>query len=321
MNHMYGWSDLKKRILPGDLGYVCPVEGCSTRFCERQHRTFVCDSRFLCRQHGIFFSPSTFEYDRPERNILWGDYDEMVALTSKRESRVARSNSEDAITWNVFRFLARDGLLVDYLSVFSGAPVDDVEIIYWSHDRTTGTVWRPLRNAREAFETNPAKGSEPDVIVRTDKTLFIIEAKLTASNNTTPSHSNFPGKYPTGGGGWWAQAFAPSATYQQIAEVDKKYELMRFWLLGTWMANQAGLDFRLVNLVCGGRDDDIETRFRPCLKPEWQTKFVRKTWEDIHAFIACSASDGERKQKMLRYLEEKVVGYDREGVLQKAFSV
>jgi len=37
--------------------------------------------------------------------------------------------------------------------------------------------------------------------------------------------------------------------FNAIALKDKKYELVRFWLLGTWLAEQEGLEFRLVNLT------------------------------------------------------------------------
>jgi len=177
------------------------------------------------------------------------------------------------------------GLLLQYLSKFADAPSHSAEVIYWSHDRQTGKLWEPLRKARKEFENDEATGSEPDIIIRTDRCLFIIEAKLTATNKTTPSHSNFPKNYVSGADGWWQQVFAPDANYINIAEVEKKYELMRFWLLGTWMAQQLEIDFRLINLVRTDDEQGIEKQFRKFLPSAQSGKFLRSTWEEIYEFI------------------------------------
>lgn len=48
-------------------------------------------------------SPSTFEYDNYEENLLWKDSSDKKLLKEiinvKRESRMSRDNSEDAITF------------------------------------------------------------------------------------------------------------------------------------------------------------------------------------------------------------------------------
>jgi hypothetical protein len=45
-----------------------------------------------------------------------------------------------------------------------------------------GDVWDRLQDARKDFETVSNRGSEPDIIVRTDKAIFFVEAKLTSGN-------------------------------------------------------------------------------------------------------------------------------------------
>ena len=77
---------------------------------------------FLGPQHGIYISPSTFEYADEFDNLLWHDPADRELLAAfkpfKRESRLARDNSEDALTWNVFRYLEKSGRLgrVSWLS-------------------------------------------------------------------------------------------------------------------------------------------------------------------------------------------------------------
>ena len=54
----------------------------------------------------------------------------------KRESRIAHDNSEDALTWNVFRFLEKENLLSDYLSMLSKNEERNLEVMYWSYSQS-----------------------------------------------------------------------------------------------------------------------------------------------------------------------------------------
>jgi hypothetical protein len=321
---VYGISDLKPTLTITDSEVSCPVLNCLNTV-QRQRKSFTRKPEFHCEKHHIFISPSTFEYDSSDANILW-DYDDLNEhMASKRESRIARDNSEDAVTWNVFCYLERQGLLIPYLSDLvkdAQIPLTQAKTIYWSHDKDTKQPWNPLLDARKEFEGDPSKGSEPDLIVLTDRILFFIEAKLTATNKTKPSHLNHPKHYLTGGDKWWDKAFAPGTDYVQIAEQEKKYELMRFWLLGTWMAKQLNVDFRLINLLRDADDEerDIEARFGKFLPDPSKAKFMRKTWEDICRFIQNQAPDSTDKDTMLHYFREKSVGY-RNGEIQRAFAV
>ncbi len=321
---MLGWRDLREQIALDKLGFICPVAGCGTQLPERQRGHFVFNPRFCCPEHQIVFSPSTFQYEEPERNFLWGDYySDLMNLTSKREShRLGRDNSEDAVTWNVFRFLERERLLIPYLTDLAGMPLTQAKAVFWSHDRETNRPWQPLWDARRKFEADPSKGSEPDLIVLTDRCLFIIEAKLMAKNKTKPSSPVSQKKYEEGGDGWWmkGKVFCPGAGYVQIAEQEQKYELMRFWLLGTWMAGNS--DFRLVNLLRENDEDekDIEVRFGKYLADNPKRQFQRTTWEGIYRFIRDKAPQSDEKERILRYFKEKTVGY-KGGILQRAFAV
>jgi len=319
---MYGMIDLKSILTITDSEVSCPFHDCQCMV-KRQRRTFTCKPEFHCDKHEIFISPSTFEYDSPKSNILW-DYDCLTANTSKRESRIRRDNSEDAVTWNVFRYLERQDLLLPYLSDLvkdSKIHLTQAKAIYWSHDRDTNQPWKWLMDARKTFELVPAKGSEPDLIVLTDKILFIIETKMMAKNNTQPSNPKSMEKYVNGGNRWWKTAFVDGADYDQIAVHEKKYELMRFWLLGTWMAKQLNVDFRLINLLRGQDEEekDIEDRFRKFLPIQSQANFRRVTWENIYKFIQGQPQQSLEKDTIQRYFKEKTVGY-RDGTLQKAFA-
>jgi hypothetical protein len=115
---MFGANELKAKIAISDKKVECPVKGCSVKV-ERQRKVFMRDSKFKCTKHGIYISPSTFEYGSEQDNLLWKSSEDRALLKSlkgaKRESRMARDNSEDALSWNVFRFLERSGLLLPWI--------------------------------------------------------------------------------------------------------------------------------------------------------------------------------------------------------------
>ena len=96
---MLGIHDLKPKISITPATGECPVKGCC-RSVERQRRSFRREERFQCPDHKIYISPSTFEYAREGDNLLWHNRVDLdlleAAKTVKRESRIARDNSEDA---------------------------------------------------------------------------------------------------------------------------------------------------------------------------------------------------------------------------------
>lgn len=125
-------------------------------------------------------------------------------------------------------------------------------------------------------------------------------------------------KYETGGDGLYKRVVRSS--FETIAISEKKYELLRFWLIGSWIAERLQLDFCLVNLVLSKRERDIEKIFRRHIKGDQGRKFARITWKDIYAHILNSNSSSRDRDTMKRYFENKTVGYDGNGKLQKAFS-
>ncbi len=320
---MFNASNLKSAIKVTESSVECPVKDCKT-VVSRQRKVFRCSKDFFCPEHGIYISPSTFEYQSYANNLLWKDETDLdllrrIALV-KRESRIARDNSEDALTWNVFRFLEKQNLLANYLSSFSNIEERNIEVVYWSYSQSELTAWSNLVQARKEFERNPAKGSEPDIIIKSDKSLFVIEAKFNASNNTVPSSKDplVKEKYVNGGHGWYQNIL--KSDFETIAVIDKKYELLRFWLLGSWMAHQQDLNFFLINLVPSEREKDIEAQFKKHILEDIDRTFLRATWEGIYRFIQESAIANSQKNLVLEYFRNKILGYN-EGKRQSAFSI
>jgi len=129
---MLGMEELKESIGITETTVECPVKGCSEKI-ERQRN----------------------EYQSELDNLLWKDQADLdlfkMIRTVKRESRIARDNSEDAVTWNVFRFLERNNLVEKTLSPIIGVPLKSSEVIYWSYSQKENSSWSELNKARKEF--------------------------------------------------------------------------------------------------------------------------------------------------------------------------
>ncbi|TFH03816.1 MAG: hypothetical protein E4H14_16020 [Candidatus Thorarchaeota archaeon] len=318
---MLGCEELKETIEVTETTVECPVKGCNERV-ERQRSFFKKEIRFKCPKHEIYISPSTFEYTGEMYNLLWKDTQDLDLLhrimKKKRESRMARDNSEDAVSWNVFRFLEKNNLVENCLDSITRTSPKSSDVIYWSYSQEEGSDWSLLNRARREFGERISRGSEPDIIITTDNALFFIEAKLTAGNKTVPSNPRYSKKYETGGNSWFSTVF--ESDYKTIAIVEKKYELMRFWLLGTWMAEQMNIKFYLINLVLAEREADIEILFRRHIEENQRRQFLRVTWESIYEYVL-NSSPSRNKKEMIRYFRNKTIGYDNRGKLQRGFSI
>lgn len=317
---MYNKKDLKKNIEITDIQVECPVKGCNFKI-PRQKKSFKATSEFQCPKHKIYISQTTFEYYTEQDNLLWYQSDDKFRFDNikkvKRESRIARDNSEDALTWNVFRFLERENILCNYLKELSQRIINTSELILWSYSANENNSWSWLNKARLEFGETIARGSEPDIIIVTDKVLYFIEAKLTASNITPPSNSFNRKKYETGGGQYFTKVF--NSSYTTIAIDEKRYELMRFWLIGSWLAEQLNLDFELVSLLREKNETELESDFSKHLKLSIKRKYYRTNWENIYDFIL-KLPDTESKKTICGYLKNKTIGYSL-GQLINAFNI
>jgi hypothetical protein len=295
--------------------------GCST-WVARQKKRFLCTPEFLCKAHGIYISRTTFEYADENANLLWASAADLTLLDAinrvKRESRMARDNSEDAVTWNVFRFLETSNMLGAWLESIAGAHASNPRLIYWSYCQDAKATWRPLSEAQMAFGEDSGRGSEPDLIVDCDASLFFIEAKLTSGNHTTPSDPSRHTRYEAGGEGWFQKVIA--SDFNQIAVAEKRYELMRFWLLGSWAASRAKKPFYLVNLVREESEQSIVKSLTPHFLTTPDRRFLRATWEDICRFVAAHQPPSRAADKLRGYMAEKTLGYGSAGNLRLAFS-
>ena len=317
---MYDTRTLKPQLRVDEQSVECPVRGC-TQVVPRQRKTFKRDEQFRCPTHDIYISASTYDHGKFTDNLLSSDPDDLALihrlLGQKRETeRLGRERSEDALTFNVFRTLERAGQLDDVMSTIAGRAVVGSVPAYWSLDSATGMTDSRLAAARDAFHEVLDRGTEPDVLIDSEDTLFLVEAKLGSKNETTPTHVRSLTAYSKAQGGWYDRVFTSDA--ETVASKEKLYQLMRLWLLGTWMAEQTGKKFVLVSLCAEAGDSEIETRFGGHILATDANRFVSCTWEKIREHGRSLAQNPE-VTRLVEYLNHKSLGYDGRGGLLTAF--
>ena len=315
---MYGLNELRHTNYKDNKTVDCPVKGCTIKV-ERQTKPLKKELKYRCPVHRIYIAPTTFEYETEKENLLWNDSKDMELFCHikkvKKESRIARDNSEDALTWNVFRFLDKHELLPGFLSYISGKDIKEAELILWSYSPQNKASWPHLNEARHVFEKS--RGSEPDILIKTDKVLFLIEAKFNSSNKT-PNELTSRNNYETADNKLFSKIFR--SNIETVVVKENRYELMRFWLLGSWIAKQLNIDFELYSLVKKSSEKNIEKEFGKHIIESSERKFFRLTWEEIYGFVE-NLEDSEYKQKLIAYFKNKTSGYNGKGIIKKAFDV
>lgn len=318
-----GTKDLRPQIETDGLTICCPVLGCTERVPIQKER-FVATKEFLCPLHRIYIGRTTFEYEDAHDNLLstLPAVLERLAQASqcKRESRMQRERSEDALTWNVFSHLEGSGQLGEWVRSVTGAAADDAKIHYWACDGGSGKPWGPLAAARAAFTEAAKKESEPDLIITTRDAFVWVEAKLGSPNNTRPSEVDGARSRYTSGGSRWYESVVRS-DFDTVAVTLRRYELLRLWLLGTWAAAQYGKRFQLVNLVRQGYEKDGPAFAEVHFNTTPARRFHRATWESIHDLVAAASNPTDSDLRLTDYLRTKSLGYSSSGKLLRAFAL
>lgn len=234
----------------------------------------------------------TYVYDEPYRNLLWTDAEDQERLTAilrgKRESRMGHEHSEDAITWNVFRFFERHGCLAPAMRTICPSPDDEPLTVFWTtHD---GCLWEPYRLCSERIPERASARSESDLIFLWErKLLVVVEAKFRSPNrsDSDPKKRKVELRksrpYITHASRCLNQKSAKRAV------CDGWYELLRNWVLGMELKDMLGCEtFVLVNLLRKRHEnehrEDPRRNFaeRACvLSPN--SRFVVAYWEDLIA--------------------------------------
>ena len=266
----------------------------------------------------IYIYKNTFIYRNESDNLICKDDEDLLLLKEikkfKRESRMANDNSEDALTWNVFRTIERGGKLQELLRFLLGIDITNPKIVYWSYDQENKCLYSELIDAREKCKESKTNGTEPDLIIECDQATIAIEAKFTSSNRTHKEDDDVLNKYQSNL--MFNKLF--KKTMSDISKKGKyeKYELARNWLIGEYLRKEK--KFILINLVKNSNEKDICEAMKEIFIEDENHKFIKKTWEDIYKF--CNIYYPFNFSRLIKYMANKTIGY-HDGVLIKAFDI
>jgi hypothetical protein len=222
---------------------ACPARGCVEASPCPTHHISVHSTR-----GGL-----TYVYDEPSRNLLWKDADDHARLDAilrgKRESRMGHEHSEDAITWNVFRFFERQRCLSAAIKEICACPDEEPQMIFWATDN--GAIWEPFRRCSDQIPEKTFARSEADLMLLWKRNLLVvIEAKFRSPNrsDSDPKRRKVELRksrpYITHASRCLNQKSAKRAV------CDGWYELLRNWALGMELKDTLSCEtFVLVNLL------------------------------------------------------------------------
>jgi hypothetical protein len=283
----------------------------------------------FCPVHGIRChysqASATYSYRDVRRNIITSAdlfARRIVGHPFKYEShRLGSENSEDALSWNVFRSLQEGGQLPRVAAMITGEFLSYEPFLYLWGICTTGDEldpWDLLIQARDRFENNlPVERpkTEPDIALHLPgRYLILIEAKF-----TSPNTSYKPGP----------RRDEQSLTFDELLEIYHDdalailnrqrasevpriyYQLWRNTVFAEWMSREDHPRTKAyhVNLVRSGDEHESAREFAGLVNDGYKDRFLRLTWEEIYA----RTRDGRRLTWMHRYLRTKTAG------LRKAF--
>jgi len=270
----------------------------------------------------------TYVYADYRHNLIVDPDNIAVRYKAKGDANMAHENSEDGLTWNVFRSLECLGGLDEVSSQVFGT-VGPVTAYYWTVS-ATGDSWVPLLRAGDVLEAHIAphrQRTEPDMLLVDvqGQRLVIVEAKFSASVRSSPPS--------------WFQAKSESytlayrdrilANYRRgdpdgellasgctVAEVIGRgyYQLMRYLLHGhyiTRIGDCRGWDCRLCSVISPSVNEKQKAEcaaFRVLLAAEWRDRYDYLSWGDLYEAVPQQArySTGNRLACSLAdYLRDK----------------
>ena len=279
----------------------------------------------VCPDHGIRCHPSgTYSYADLRRNLII-DADlvasRIVGHPFKYEShRLNQENSEDALTWNVFRSLQQAGALHHVAELITGqSVVEEPRLFLWGLCLTDDTFvpWDLLLAARRRFESNlPVKRplTEPDIgLFLPGRYLILVEAKFTSPN---PTYTDGPRKNSSS-----LTKTELIDIYQapelRILDIDRAraaekvhYQLWRNMVFAEWMALAGGRDTVAyhANLTRAGFETQSCHQFRRVIRVQHQHRFAHLNWESLTGVLPQNPSSLRRIHS---YLDSKTANLHR----------
>ena len=321
---MYGWKDFNAAVVTGirrrdarfrddrpDGGLQCPIASHECGFLRWEAR----DYRKGTVIHGDpplrFRSSPTYIYSNPLDNILAGEdliAEAIARAWGKAETgRLGHENSEDALSWNVFRSLQEARSLR-----LAGAVLASIEsqeeprLFFWGREIfADGTEqWLDLKRLRDELELGLKQQTEPDVVLQFPSWGWVfIEAKLSSPTATYACKEARVAE--------WIKRYCPSASdvfdRDALARVEGRAfpeQILRNLVFAHRLARRG----ERAAVVALSRERDCaktEALARDCLRENAPISFHTASWERLYHALP---REDQRLDALRRYLEAKSVG-------------
>jgi hypothetical protein len=267
------------------------------------------------RFHG---SPTYVLYE-PMGNFIAGHRLIQEALDGRWEKaethRLGHENSEDALTWNVFRSLQEAGQLRSVVELFAGiTPAEEPELYLWGRriGISESCHWDGLAAALELIERWPGQKPEPDCCIRLPgEALILIEAKFgspTATKHSDAERDRWFKRYDGTCPGLFNRAAISATPARSFPE-----QLLRNAALASQM-RQPGEQVTVVALTRASDQTSADVVARGCLREGSGVDVRRATWEGIHGALSPQAD----LDPLRHYLEHKSFRLERAFALPSA---
>lgn len=266
--------------------------------------------------HSFSFRVSpTFIYSDPLDNFIAGRDLMNQAINGEwgkaDPDRFDHENSEDALSWNVFRSLQEAGQLPLAVNLLTGLDVaGEPDLIFWGRRiPRQGTDSEPsheLSAALADLEPTLTRHTEPDIVLHLpDWGWLFIEAKFGSEN---PTYAGKPERVAE-----WTGRYSDSCPglfdEQALHSADAKtfpQQILRNIAVASKVRGP-GDKARVVSLVPRKKQTDIEQTVKGYLEADAPVDFEQASWEGLYEALP----DDEGLAPLRRYMEEKSAGLGR----------
>jgi hypothetical protein len=316
----YGWPDFDHVVVKGIAaadprflvkdsagGLRCPLAGHDAEWLRWQQE----DHTKGTVPHGtpalVFRVKPTYILDDRLANFIVGHDLIQAALDGdwrKAEThRLGHENSEDALTFNVFRSLQEAGHLAHVAEVVTGGPVaSEPELFLWGRriNRDGSTEeWADLQEIRDRVEPKHRQQTKPDVCLHVrDWGWIFIEAKFDFGIKTAASAEKLRA---------WCELYPPQAgalfDLDRLADAkagEFPEQLLRNMVFAELIRGEEN-----AHVVALGRKKDktpIAAWVSACLAPECTVSTSVMSWEQIYHSVPLA---GATVRRLRDYLETK----------------
>jgi len=233
--------------------------------------------------------------------------------------RLGFCNSEDAVSWCVFRSFQEAKALHLIAQWVTGQEITEEPFLYlWGLSSTDNRFepWQLLTEARRRFEiaklpvSRPL--SEPDIaLFLPGQLLVILEAKLLSHNPVV--YRDQPRKSPQSLTleellNLYQDPCLEILDQEKVLATERTWpQLHRYLVFAEYMArlDSPNTQAFLVNLVRAGQEHESASEFSQFLRSGYADRFLRMTWETVYAL---SGLHWRKLSRLQEYMVTKAVG-------------